>query len=93
MQTHGGAETMPNTITHSQCNSLERFLKTLDAIGVMEPYLITAEMKPGMSLNRYSDIVYDQPERKFGITIRIMNKEGTKLRIHVTEDENDGNEL
>ena len=66
--------------------SLEKFIKTLDRFGLMCPYAITAEMKPGTSLNKYSNIVYDQPQRVFGIVIRIMSEKGIVRRITVEED-------
>lgn len=76
-------------LSESKARALEQLIKTLDRFGLMDPYLITIEMKPGTSLNRYSDIVYDQPQKVYGIVIRIMNEEGIVRRITIENDESD----
>lgn len=75
------------SITSAQARALEHFLKTLDRFDTMEPYIITAEMKPGTSLNKYSDIVYDQEQHMYGLVIRIMTSEGIKIRIQINDEE------
>jgi len=70
-----------------QARALELFLKTLDRFDLMGPYLITVEMKPGTSLDRYSDIVYDQPQKVYGIVIRIIGNKNYTLRITLSGDE------
>ena len=74
-------------LSERKANSLEKFIKTLDRFELMPPYLITVEMKPGTSLNRYSDIVYDKPQKVFGIIIRIMTDEGIIRRITIEDEE------
>ena len=74
-------------LSEHKARSLEQFIKTLDRFELMEPYLITVEMKPGASLNRYSDIVYDQPQRVYGIVIRIMTSEGIVRRIQIDDSD------
>lgn len=73
-------------LSERKARSLERFIKTLDRFDLMPPYLITVEMKPGSSLDRGSNIVYDQPQRMFGIIIRIMTDEGIIRRITIDEE-------
>lgn len=75
-------------LSKSKARSLEELIKTFDRFGLMEPYLITVEMKPGASLNKYSSIVYDQPQKVYGLVIRIMTEEGIVRRITI-EDEKD----
>jgi hypothetical protein len=70
-----------------KAKALEQFIKTIDRFGMMEPYLITIEMKPGTSLNKYSDIVYDQPQKVYGIVIRIINQEGIVRRFTIDESD------
>ena len=72
--------------TH-KARALESLLKTLDRCELMEPYLITVEMKPGASLDRYSDIVYDQPQKVYGIVIRIMSNSGIVKRIQIDDSD------
>lgn len=55
----------------------------------MGPYLITVEMKPGASLNKYSSIVYDQPQKVYGVVIRIMTEEGIVRRITIEDEDED----
>lgn len=74
-------------LSERKARSLELFLKTLDRFDLMEPYLITVEMKPGSSLDRYSDIIYDQPQKVFGIVIRIMTDRGIIRRITIDESD------
>lgn len=74
-------------LSERKVRSLELFMKTLDRFDMMEPYLITVEMKPGSSLDRYSDIIYDQPQKVFGIVIRIMTDKGIIRRIAIDESD------
>jgi hypothetical protein len=73
-------------LSEHKARSLEQLIKTFDRFGLMEPYLITIEMKPGASLNKYSDIIYDQPQKVYGLVIRIMNEEGIVRRITIEND-------
>lgn len=73
-------------LSEHKARSLEQLIKTFDRFGLMEPYLITIEMKPGASLNKYSDIIYDQPQKVYGLVIRIMNEEGIVRRITIDND-------
>ena len=68
-------------------DALTRFLMTLDRLGLMEPYLITVEMKPKAYLNKWSNIEYEKPEKVYGMVIRIMNDKGVIRRITIEEDE------
>lgn len=52
----------------------------------MHPYVITAEMKPRTYLNKLSSVEYEEPEKVYGIVIRIINKEGIILRITIDEE-------
>lgn len=72
----------------SRCKalSLEKLLKTLDRFSLMHPYVITAEMKPRTYLNKLSSVEYEEPEKVYGIVIRIINKEGIILRITIDEE-------
>ena len=72
--------------TSRKARALQLLIKTLDRFGLMEPYLVTVETKPGASLDRYSDIIYDQPQKVYGIVIRIMTKDGVIRRITVDDD-------
>ena len=74
-------------LSESKARALEQMIKTFDRFELMEPYLITIEMKPGCSLDRGSDIIYDQPQKVFGLVIRIMNTEGYVLRITIDEED------
>ena len=76
-------------LSEHKARALEQLLKTLDRFDLMEPFLITVEMKPGASLNKYSDIVYDQPQKVFGMVIRIMNKDGIIRRIQIDNDDSE----
>ena len=74
-------------LSERKARTLEQFIKTLDRFGLMDPYLITIEMKPGASLNKYSDIIYDQPQKVYGLVIRIMNREGIVRRIQIDDSD------
>lgn len=73
----------------SECKvrSLELFIRTLDRFGLMEPYIITVEMKPRSYLNKFSSIEYEQPERVYGVIIRIMNDKGVTKRIIIDDED------
>jgi hypothetical protein len=74
-------------LSREAARALEHFLKTLDRFGLMCPYLVTVEMKPAAYLNRYSNIEYSKPERVYGCVIRIMDKDGTIMRITIDDQD------
>ena len=74
-------------MSQRKANALEHFLRTLDRFGLMEPYIVTLEMKPKSYLNKWSDIEYEEPEKVYGIVIRIMNKDGIVKRITIDDDD------
>lgn len=76
-------------LSRSKAQALQLFLHTLDRFELMGPYLITVEMKPGASLNKYSSIVYDQPQKVYGVVIRIMTEEGVIRRITIEDEDED----
>jgi hypothetical protein len=55
----------------------------------MEPYIITIEMKPRSYLNKFSVIEYEQPERVYGVVIRIMTDKGITKRITIDDEDED----
>lgn len=62
-------------------------MKTFDRLSLMPPYLVHVEMKPSSYLSRLSDIEYEEPEKVYGVVIRIIGPEGTVMRIMIDEDE------
>lgn len=74
-------------LSSSKAHALENLIKTFDRIGLMLPYLITVEMKPGSSLDRGSNIIYDKPQKVYGLVIRIMDIDKTTLRISIDEED------
>lgn len=79
-----GLETKLNS---RRARALEKMLVTLDRLDLMDRYLVTIEMRPGASLDRYSDIIYDKPQKVYGLTIRIMDERGVVKRIVVDDEE------
>ena len=67
-------------------NALDQFLRTIDRLGLMPPWILTVEMKPRAYLNKLSAIEYEEPEKVYGVVIRIMSSEGIIMRIQI-EDE------
>ena len=65
--------------------ALENLIKTFDRLGLMDPYIITVEMKPTTYLNKHSNIEYEKPERMYGVVIRIMNHDGVVRRITIDD--------
>lgn len=74
-------------LNQRSADALIHFIKTLDHFGLMWTYAVTMEMKPKAYLNSMSNIEYEKPEKAYGYIIRIMNPEGTKLRIQIDEEE------
>jgi hypothetical protein len=74
-------------LSQRKARSLEQFLKTLDRFDLMPPYLVTLEMKPKTVLNRWSNIEFEEPQRVYGIVIRIMTQEGICWRITIDEED------
>lgn len=76
-------------LSERKARSLELFIRTLDRFGLMEPYIITIEMKPRSYLNKFSAIEYEQPERVYGVVIRIMTDKGITKRITIDDEDED----
>lgn len=68
-------------MTLDEVKAVERLIKTFDRFGLMPPYLVTVEKRPKPYISVWSEIEYGEPERTFGVIIRIIGDKIYRIEV------------